>query len=124
MTNAIIMSNLFPVAFLQQTDKEAKRLVLRAKNSIEFAEQELNFGNAASSSNIDGKNEQLSVIAVWHYEKSLRNFRDAIANLEQAKTYCLSAKHRKYVETKIDECYRNSKFLFADKQESEVLLNN
>jgi hypothetical protein len=111
MTNAIIMSSLFPIAVLQRTDGQVKDLIEKARKNIEIAKQESVFCNAASISNADKNNIQLVSIAGWHLEKSLRHFRAAISNLEQAKKFKLSAKYKKYVETKIIECYTNTKLL-------------
>lgn len=124
MTNAIIMSSLFPVAIVYKTDTQAKFLIDKAKSSIRTAEQEAVFGNAASISKSNPINSELVSIAVWHFEKALRSFREAISNLEQAKKFRLSARYKKYVEAKIQECYKHAESSLARKQQTERLLEN
>jgi hypothetical protein len=63
MTNAIIMNSIFPFLYTNSTDKKAKVFIETARQTIEIAEKEIRFGDAAK----EYESRNLIEIAIWHY---------------------------------------------------------
>ena len=123
MNNAIFMNTIFPFAMMQSTDKQAKSLIETARKAADSADSETTFGTAAKNSFADLRVESLVEIAIWHFERSLKNYRIAIANLEKAKQFNLSPKYKKYIDAKTVECFQKANEISVQRQNTQILLN-
>ncbi len=99
----IFINSLFPFLAGASLDREAKNFIEEARKSIALAEKELKYGDIAfiqTDKDSEHPNLKLAAIAVWHYAQGIKNYRDAVTKLEQARKLNLPAKYKKYVELK------------------------
>ncbi|HVE57231.1 MAG TPA: hypothetical protein VNB22_10415 [Pyrinomonadaceae bacterium] len=109
MTNAmpIFINSLFPFLAENSLDSRAKQLIETARKSIALAEKEMKYADIAfaqTNKDSDNPNLKLAEIAVWHYAQSIKNYSEAVNELEQAKRSSLPAKYKKYVDLKAKRC--------------------
>jgi len=109
MTNAmpIFINSLFPFLAEQSLDREAKQFIENARKSIALAEKELKYADIAfahTDKDSETPNLKLAEISVWHYAQTIKNYSEAVAELEQAGRLRLPPKYKKYVDLKTKKC--------------------
>lgn len=103
----IFINSLFPFLAENNLDSRAKELIEAARKSIALAEKELKYADIAfaqADQDSDNPNLKLAEIAVWHYAQTIKNYSEAIGELEQVEKLSLPAKYKKYVELKARKC--------------------
>jgi hypothetical protein len=100
-TMPMIINSLFP--FLPKSVQlEAKTSIEKGREKFAVAEQETQFGDIASTA---GKaNAQMAEIAVWHYERGIKTYLEALGEFEKASRFDLPTKYKNYVEKKMSDC--------------------
>ena len=126
MISAIFLNTFFPTSKTTETDLQAKIFIEVAREAIENAETEMKFGNETENAIIETGQEDSTLvsIAIWHYQKGIERYQEAIRYLEQAKRFNISAKYLKYIELKIKKCLEKIRFIFTKKIQTEILLTN
>jgi hypothetical protein len=112
----------FSVTFRTRVDKEVKFLIEDARLAIAKAKEESKYGNIAkdlaltngTSNKVRGRN--LKVIALWHYQRGIEKYREAIKYLKIAAIYDLPEKYKKYVALQINEAERLLKIALEQKE--------
>jgi len=103
----IFINSLFPFLAENNLDSRAKEFIEAARKSIALAEKELKYADIAfaqTDKDSDNPNLKLAEIAVWHYAQSIKNYSEAVGELEQAEKSNLPAKYKKYVDLKARKC--------------------
>ena len=126
MTSEIFINTFFPFANTTETDLQAKIFIEVAREAIQNAETEMKFGNETESAIIETGQEDSTLvsIAIWHYQKGIDRYQEAIRYLEQAKMFNISAKYVKYIELKLKKCVEKIRVIFTKKIQTEILLTN
>ena len=109
MTNAmpIFINSLFPFLAENNLDSRSKQFIESARKSIALAEKELKYADIAfaqTDKDSENPNLKLAEIAVWHYTQTIKNYGEAITELERAEKSNLPAKYKKYVDLKARKC--------------------
>lgn len=127
MTNAmpIFINSLFPFLAGESLANEAKRCIETARKAIALAEKEQKYAEIAfahTDKDSDNPNLRLAEIAVWHYAQSIKNYGEAIAELEQATKSKLPAKYKKYVDLKTKKSLEEMAYANERKMRLNVVL--
>lgn len=118
----MFISSLFTMS-TRNVDENAKISIENARRALADAETELRFGDLAANligQHTGGSSENLSEIAVWHYERSVRQFRVAMGKFQIAGRNNLPAKYSRYIENKKAVCLSKANEAYA-KQHSPKL---
>ena len=115
----------FSFTFRTRVDKEVKFLIEDARQAIAEAKEESKFGNIAKSlalteSKSDKvKRRNLKIISLWHYERGIEKYLEAIKYLKIAAIYDLPEKYRKYVALQITEAEKQLNSAMEQKNNSK-----
>lgn len=112
---------------LQGFNGEVKVFIEEAEKEFERAANEVNLANSVRSSVArisSTKNNNLRLIAIWHYENGVKKFIQAIKNLEQAIYFHPEPKHQQFINLKMKEYLKNKKQALAYKQKIECSVHN
>ena len=115
----------FSFTFRTRVDKEVKFLIEDARQAIAEAKEESKFGNIAKSlalteSKSDKvKRRNLKIISLWHYERGIDKYLEAIKYLKIAAIYDLPEKYRKYVALQITEAEKQLNSAMEQKNNSK-----
>lgn len=124
MTNVIFLNTFFPFSKAQDKDYETKIFIEVARKAVSMAESQAEFGMETQEAISESGQTNLAPIAVWHFQKAIEHFHEAINNLEQAKMFSASAKYKKYIELKEKKCIEKLEVILRNKGISENLINN
>ncbi|MEQ1762328.1 MAG: hypothetical protein ABL984_04180 [Pyrinomonadaceae bacterium] len=114
-TMPVFISSLFTLSF-RTVDADAKSAIETARQAFADAETEMNFGDLAKgliSKHTGASSENLTEIACWHYERSVKQFRLAMGKFQIASRHDLPSKYSKYVESKKSKCVERANTAFA-----------
>lgn len=114
----IFINSLFPFLAENSLDSQAKKFIETARKSIALAEKEMKYADisfAQTDCDSDNPNLKLGEISIWHYAQSIKNYSEAIADLEQARKSNLPAKYKKYVDLKTKKCLQEMAYSNARK---------
>ncbi len=118
----VLINSVFP--FLTKNySSEARTLIETARQVFAAAETETNFGDLANGmirQQPEKAQGNLSEIAVWHYERGIKKYREALAQFEKAEAHALPNKYVRYIESKKSECLRRANAVFAKKRQAET----
>jgi len=120
----MFLTSIFPFT-MRTVDSEAKTSIETARQAFISAETEMKFGDLAAdliAKHSGGSSENLAEIAVWHYERSVKQFRVAMGKFERAGRHPLPTKYSKYVETKKANCLNMANAAFAKGNGAKSLL--
>lgn len=124
-TMPMFISSIFPFT-MKTVDQDAKMAIETARQAFIDAETEMKFGDLANgliSKHSGESSENLVEIAVWHYERSVKQFRVAMGKFERAGRHQLPTKYSKYVETKKATCVERANTAFAKGQGAKKSLS-
>jgi len=119
MNNSKLLSTSLQHWVNARIDREAKIFIEVGQSAMVSAETEISFGEISKDeySKAGKGNKSLAQIALWHYEKGLARFQEAIANFEHAKTFPIPPKYREYIESNLKKCAEQTKSTFNRKSE-------
>ena len=115
----------FSFTFRTRVDKEVKFLIEDARQAIAEAKEESKYGNIAKSlalteSKSDKvKRRNLKIIALWHYERGIEKYHEAIKYLKIAAIYDLPEKYKTYVALQINEAEKQLNSAMEQKNNSK-----
>ena len=115
----------FSFTFRTRVDKEVKFLIEDARQAIAEAKEESKFGNIAKnlalteSKSDKVKRRNLKIISLWHYERVIEKYLEAIKYLKIAAIYDLPEKYRKYVALQITEAEKQLNSAMEQKNNSK-----
>ena len=115
----------FSFTFRTRVDKEVKFLIEDARQAIAEAKEESKFGNIAKnlalteSKSDKVKRRNLNFIALWHYERGIEKYLEAIKYLKIAAIYYLPEKYKKYVALQITEAEKQLNVAMEQKNNSK-----
>ena len=123
MINAmpILINSLFPF-MTRSLDVEAGNSIEKAREIFAEAEEEIKFGDIASSKikEVAGEtNKNMVAIAVWHYGRGIKKYLEAFGKFEKAAMRNLPPKYKKYVEKKMKKCLKRGNSVNLQKRNVE-----
>ncbi len=90
-----------PSNAVERTISDPRMLIESGLRAAERAVAEARFAETAANDLFETGNPALAPIAIWHFESALRNYRDAVADLENAKRFELDPRETKTVESRL-----------------------
>lgn len=111
---------------LQEFSREVQVFIEEAQKAFEIAEAEIKLGNSIRGSvlkKVSERNNNLRLIALWHYQKGVEKIQQAIKNLEQAIYFDPIPKCREFINSKINEYLKNVQKVLTYQQKIEVAVH-
>jgi hypothetical protein len=125
-TMPMLLNNLFSLT-MKSVETNAKISIETARQAFADAETEMKFGDLAAKmmdKHTGASSENLSEIACWHYDRSVKQFRKAMGKFEIAGRYKLPTKYAKYVDNKKATCLVRANEAFTKRNLPKLGGNN
>lgn len=122
----MILNSIFSLT-MKSVETNAKISIENARQAFADAETEMKFGDLAANmmdKHTGASSENLSEIACWHYDRSVKQFRKAMGKFEIAGRYSLPTKYAKYVENKKAACVARANEAFGKRNSPKLNENN
>lgn len=111
---------------LQDFNREVQVFIEEAEKAFEIAEAEIKIGNTIRGSVLrkaSERNNNLRLIALWHYQNGVEKIQQAIKNLEQAICFNPIPACREFINSKINEYLKNVQKVLTYQQKIEVAVH-
>ena len=121
MLMPLFVNSNFSFGLGAQVDKEVKFLIEDGRKAIAEAKEENKYGDIANDlTQTEGEPDaserhDLTVIAVWHYERGIEKYREAVKYLKIAAAHDLPEKYEKYITLQIKEAEKQLNIILEQK---------